>query len=157
LYPGGSLATIDVAHREDRSLAILKVCKPPETPGHAHSGAWFSGPGLVKAFTTMYTAVRIPIPTSRRVIMKEPDPMDWRNRAACLDEDPELFFPIGNTGPAILQIEEAKAVCRRCDVREQCLAWALEAGQDHGVWGGLSEDERRALKRRNARAKIRTA
>jgi WhiB family redox-sensing transcriptional regulator len=111
----------------------------------------------VKAFTTMYTAVRIPIPTSRRVIMKEPDPMDWRNRAACLDEDPELFFPIRNTGPAILQIEEAKAVCRRCDVREQCLAWALEAGQDHGVWGGLSEDERRALKRRNARAKIRTA
>ena len=41
--------------------------------------------------------------------------MDWRNRAACLDEDPELFFPIGNTGPAIRQIEEAKTVCRRCD------------------------------------------
>ncbi len=64
--------------------------------------------------------------------------MDWRSRSACLDEDPELFFPIGNTGPAILQIEEAKQVCRRCEVREQCLAWALEAGQDHGVWGGLS-------------------
>ena len=82
--------------------------------------------------------------------------MDWRHRSACLDEDPELFFPIGNTGPAILQIEEAKKVCRRCEVREQCLAWALEAGQDHGVWGGMSEDERRALKRRNARAKVRT-
>jgi WhiB family transcriptional regulator, redox-sensing transcriptional regulator len=81
--------------------------------------------------------------------------VDWRHRSACLEEDPELFFPIGNTGPAILQIEEAKAVCRRCEVREQCLAWALEAGQDHGVWGGMSEDERRALKRRNARAKIR--
>ena len=53
--------------------------------------------------------------------------MDWRSRSACLDEDPELFFPIGNTGPAILQIEEAKQVCRRCEVREQCLAWALEA------------------------------
>ena len=81
--------------------------------------------------------------------------MDWRHRSACLDEDPELFFPIGNTGPAILQIEEAKQVCRRCEVREQCLAWALEAGQDHGVWGGMSEDERRALKRRNARARVR--
>ena len=81
--------------------------------------------------------------------------MDWRSRSACHDEDPELFFPIGNTGPAILQIEEAKQVCRRCEVREQCLAWALEAGQDHGVWGGLSEDERRALKRRKARARIR--
>jgi WhiB family transcriptional regulator, redox-sensing transcriptional regulator len=88
---------------------------------------------------------------------EEPHAMDWRNRAACLDEDPELFFPIGNTGPAILQIEEAKQVCRRCEVREQCLAWALEAGQDHGVWGGLSEDERRALKRRNARARVRSA
>ena len=71
--------------------------------------------------------------------------MDWRHKAACLDEDPELFFPIGNTGPALLQIEEAKQVCRRCDVRDACLQWALEAGQDHGVWGGLSEDERRAL------------
>ena len=80
--------------------------------------------------------------------------MDWRHHAICRDEDPELFFPIGNTGPAILQIEEAKQVCRRCEVREQCLAWALEAGQDHGVWGGLSEDERRALKRRNARARL---
>jgi WhiB family transcriptional regulator, redox-sensing transcriptional regulator len=89
--------------------------------------------------------------------IKDPPAMDWRHRSACLDEDPELFFPIGNTGPAILQIEEAKQVCRRCDVREQCLAWALEAGQDHGVWGGLSEDERRALKRRNARARVRTA
>jgi WhiB family transcriptional regulator, redox-sensing transcriptional regulator len=79
--------------------------------------------------------------------------MDWRHRAACLDEDPELFFPIGNTGPALLQIEEAKAVCRRCDVVETCLRWALDTGQDAGVWGGLSEDERRALKRRNARAR----
>ena len=61
------------------------------------------------------------------------------------DEDPELFFPIGNTGPALLQIEEAKQICRRCDVRDACLQWALEAGQDHGVWGGLSEDERRAI------------
>src|SRR6478736_3887197 len=78
--------------------------------------------------------------------------MDWRDRAACLDADPELFFPIGNTGPAILQIEEAKAVCRTCPVIDTCLKWALETGQDAGVWGGLSEDERRALKRRNARA-----
>ena len=81
--------------------------------------------------------------------------MDWRHVAACRDEDPELFFPIGNTGPALLQIEEAKSVCRRCPVREECLQFALETGQDAGVWGGLSEDERRALKRRNARARAR--
>ena len=81
--------------------------------------------------------------------------MDWRHVAACRDEDPELFFPIGNTGPALLQIEEAKSVCRRCPVREDCLQFALESGQDAGVCGGLSEDERRALKRRNARARAR--
>ena len=77
--------------------------------------------------------------------------MDWRHRASCLDEDPELFFPIGNTGPALAQIELAKAVCHRCPVIDTCLKWALESGQDAGVWGGLSEDERRALKRRTAR------
>lgn len=75
--------------------------------------------------------------------------MDWRHQAICRDEDPELFFPVGTTGPALLQIAEAKAVCRRCPVTESCLQWALESGQDAGVWGGMSEDERRALKRRN--------
>ncbi|SEA72616.1 WhiB family transcriptional regulator, redox-sensing transcriptional regulator [Bowdeniella nasicola] len=79
--------------------------------------------------------------------------MDWRHKAKCLTEDPELFFPIGNTGPALTQIEEAKAVCRQCDVQETCLKWAIENGQDSGVWGGMSEDERRALKRRTARAR----
>lgn len=78
---------------------------------------------------------------------------DWRDEAACLEEDPELFFPIGNTGPAVRQIEDAKAVCRRCEVAGTCLRWALDTGQDAGVWGGLSEDERRALKRRNARVR----
>ena len=78
--------------------------------------------------------------------------MTWRNRAACLEEDPELFFPTGNTGPALVQIEEAKLICGRCDVVERCLAWAIEFGQDAGVWGGMSAEERRALKRRTARA-----
>lgn len=83
--------------------------------------------------------------------------MDWRHNAVCREEDPELFFPLGNTGPALLQIEEAKAVCRRCPVMEPCLQWALEAGVDDGVWGGLSEDERRAMKRRAARNRARNA
>lgn len=71
--------------------------------------------------------------------------------AACRDEDPDLFFPIGSTGPALVQTEEAKEVCRGCPVREQCLEWAMENGQDSGVWGGLAEAERRALKRRTRR------
>ncbi|RSS15373.1 WhiB family transcriptional regulator [Streptomyces sp. WAC05458] len=73
---------------------------------------------------------------------------NWRDRSACREEDPDLFFPIGNTGPALLQIEEAKAVCRRCPVMERCLQWALESGQEYGVWGGLDEDDRRRMKRR---------
>src|SRR3954463_12173687 len=74
--------------------------------------------------------------------------MDWRHRAVCRDEDPELFFPIGTSGPALLQVEQAKAVCRRCSATDECLQWALESGQGAGVWGGMSEEERRAVKRR---------
>jgi WhiB family redox-sensing transcriptional regulator len=83
--------------------------------------------------------------------------MDFRHLAACREEDPELFFPIGETGPALLQIEEARAVCRRCPVMEACGDWALAAGTDAdaGVWGGLSEEERRSIKRRAARNRVR--
>jgi WhiB family transcriptional regulator, redox-sensing transcriptional regulator len=80
--------------------------------------------------------------------------MTWRDRVACLGEDPELFFPIGNTGPALVQIEEAKVICRGCAVVGTCLEWALDFHQDSGVWGGLSADERRAVKRRTARARL---
>jgi len=79
--------------------------------------------------------------------------MTWRNRAACLDADPELFFPTGNTGPALVQIGAEKLICGRCDVVETCLDLAIEFGQDDGVWGGLSAEERRTLKRRAARAR----
>ncbi len=79
--------------------------------------------------------------------------MDWRHRAICRDEDPELFFPVGTSGPALVQIAEAKAVCRRCPVATSCLDWALDSGQDAGVWGGMSEDERRLLKRRSTRTR----
>jgi WhiB family redox-sensing transcriptional regulator len=80
-------------------------------------------------------------------------PMDWRDKAACLTVDPELFFPVGNTGPALDQIDKAKQVCGGCPVVESCLQYALESNQDSGVWGGMSEDERRAHKRRIARAR----
>ena len=71
---------------------------------------------------------------------------DWRAKAACRDKDPELFFPVGNTGAA-------KTVCRSCEVIDSCLRTALDTNQDYGVWGGMSEDERRALKRRAMRAR----
>ncbi|HSX33305.1 MAG TPA: WhiB family transcriptional regulator [Candidatus Saccharimonadales bacterium] len=75
--------------------------------------------------------------------------LDWLTEGICKDEDPDLFFPIGNDGPALLQTAQAKAVCRRCPVKDECLQWALETGQDDGVWGALSKDERRRLRTRN--------
>ena len=83
--------------------------------------------------------------------------MDWRHQAVCRDEDPELFFPVGNSGPALAQSAQAKVVCNRCPVTSQCLKWALETGQDAGVWGGMSEEERRALRRRKNRGRRRVA
>lgn len=77
--------------------------------------------------------------------------MEWVQRARCKDEDPELFFPIGTTGPAAEQIERARAVCQGCPVRGECLEWALATGQDAGVWGATSEDERRAMRRARRR------
>jgi WhiB family transcriptional regulator, redox-sensing transcriptional regulator len=67
-------------------------------------------------------------------------------RGACRHEDPELFFPVGSTGPALLQAARAKAVCAGCPVRIDCLDYAIETGQSAGVWGGVSEEERRAIR-----------
>jgi WhiB family redox-sensing transcriptional regulator len=75
-------------------------------------------------------------------------PADWRFDAACATEDPELFFPVGISGPALAQTALAKSVCQGCPVLEDCRKWALDTGQDAGVWGGMDEDERRALKRK---------
>jgi WhiB family redox-sensing transcriptional regulator len=77
--------------------------------------------------------------------------MDWRHRSACLDQNPDLFFPIGQAEPAMAQVEEARRICRRCEVRQPCLSWALEAGLDHGVLGGLTEIERRPLRQARSR------
>ena len=77
--------------------------------------------------------------------------MDWVHRARCKDEDPELFFPVGTTGPAAAQMTAAKAICMLCEVSGECLEWAMATGQHAGVWGGLSEDERRALRRARRR------
>lgn len=72
---------------------------------------------------------------------------DWRETARCKEMDPDLFFPVGTTGPALLQIEAAKAVCRQCDVREECLQYAIDSNQEYGIWGGLTEEERRYMRR----------
>jgi len=74
--------------------------------------------------------------------------LDWQHAAACRNEDPELFFPVGAAGvEVLLQVREAKAVCARCPVAGECLAQAVEFGDEAGIWGGLDEAERRELTR----------
>jgi WhiB family redox-sensing transcriptional regulator len=75
------------------------------------------------------------------------DAEDWRKVAACKHTEPDLFFPVGTTGPAIEQIEAAKRVCRSCEAIEPCLEFALATNQESGIWGGTSEEERRKLRK----------
>lgn len=81
----------------------------------------------------------------------------WRARANCRDEDPNLFYP-GHEGvgrPA--KSEKALGICAVCDVREECLEYALETNQEYGVWGGVEEEQRRRLRKRWLAEKRRNA
>jgi WhiB family redox-sensing transcriptional regulator len=73
---------------------------------------------------------------------------DWGLRAACRSADPELFFPVSGAGPSVAQVAEAKTVCARCEVRRECLAFALATRQPYGIWGGTSPDERTVLRKK---------
>jgi len=76
----------------------------------------------------------------------------WQERANCLGVDPDLFFPERGAST-----REAKAVCRGCEVRGECLEYALEHGEKFGIWGGLSERERRRVRRQRALERRRLA
>ena len=73
----------------------------------------------------------------------EPDAQSWQEQALCAETDPEAFFPEkgGST-------REAKKICTGCEVKAQCLEYALSNDERFGIWGGLSERERRRLRRR---------
>ena len=73
------------------------------------------------------------------------DSQDWMDDALCQQVDPDLWFP--EKGGAT---QQAKSVCARCDNRPECLAYALKNKERHGIWGGLSERERRALSQEDA-------
>lgn len=72
----------------------------------------------------------------------QPSDEDWYSQALCPETDPDAFYPEKGGSTA-----EAKKVCRGCPVRTQCLQWALDNDERFGVWGGLSDRERRRLKR----------
>jgi hypothetical protein len=71
----------------------------------------------------------------------------WMRQALCAQTDPDLFF-----SDSASRIEQAKAICGQCPVRDECLSHALQAREEFGVWGGLDRDERRRLLRRSRRA-----
>lgn len=76
------------------------------------------------------------------------EPKTWWDFANCLGVEPDLFFPERGAST-----KEAKEVCRGCVVREDCLEYALDHGEKFGIWGGMSERERRRLRRQRALAR----
>ncbi len=70
---------------------------------------------------------------------------DWRALALCAEHDPDLWF-----APGAIEHTQAKSICRKCPVRADCLGYAMTAPVDHGVWGGLTERERRRRRREAA-------
>lgn len=80
------------------------------------------------------------------------DDMAWADRGACRDADPELFFPSRESSPA--QVVAAKRICGGCPVLKQCGDYAVAAGERIGIWGGMTGDERREI-RREARQRLR--
>lgn len=81
-------------------------------------------------------------------ISEQPEPGGWQDFANCLGVDPDLFFPERGAST-----REAKEVCRGCVVRDDCLEFALGNGEKFGIWGGLSERERRRIRRQRTLAR----
>jgi WhiB family transcriptional regulator, redox-sensing transcriptional regulator len=82
----------------------------------------------------------------------------WKSMAACGSAEPDLFFPISAATSNQLQVSEAKIVCARCLVRRECLDFAIQTRQMHGIWGGMTEEERySAVKTRQQQAPMSVA
>ncbi|MBG6239569.1 WhiB family redox-sensing transcriptional regulator [Mycetocola sp. CAN_C7] len=86
--------------------------------------------------------VQLGVPGVRKAV-DDDNPLSWQTDSLCAQTDPEAFFPEkgGST-------RDAKRICTSCEVRSQCLEYALENDERFGIWGGLSERERRKLKKR---------
>jgi WhiB family transcriptional regulator, redox-sensing transcriptional regulator len=86
----------------------------------------------------------------QRITNKLLQPVDWQVKARCTEVDPEIFFPErGGSSKA------ARAVCSNCEVRMQCLEYALNNKEQFGIWGGTSERERRRLRKERATRRLR--
>jgi WhiB family transcriptional regulator, redox-sensing transcriptional regulator len=86
--------------------------------------------------------------------MSEFTPVDWMSDAACSDKSPDMFFPVGKTANARSTEAQAKKVCSTCIVKVDCLEYALYHSIDHGIWGGVNEDDRRFMRRERRRERL---
>lgn len=114
-----------------------------DEPRHVHDDAAAARAALRREASWFAETRPVRALTSLQDLATEPDPddeLDWQTDALCAQVDPELFFP--DKGGTSLP---AKAVCARCDVREPCLDYALDNGERFGIWGGLSERQRRRI------------
>jgi WhiB family redox-sensing transcriptional regulator len=82
----------------------------------------------------------MPVAQEKEALLED---QDWRAAALCSGGNAELWFAVG-----ALEHKQAKMICRQCPVRSECLTYAMEAPVDHGIWGGLTERERRRTRRR---------
>ena len=89
--------------------------------------------------------VRLGVPGVRGRLVENEDPLGWQTDSLCAQTDPEAFFPEkgGST-------RDAKKICQSCEVRTECLEYALRNDERFGIWGGLSERERRKLRKRDS-------
>jgi WhiB family transcriptional regulator, redox-sensing transcriptional regulator len=78
----------------------------------------------------------------------------WQESAACKTAEPELFFPISATGRSRADTARARAICHDCPVRQACLDYAMATSQQHGIWGGFTEEERHRRRRAQARQRL---
>ena len=142
--PGSSPVLATGQDRRPRAVRRPDKCRAQRPAGGSvRTGASSCGPlsggGIEASAMSTSTAAAGPTRDSRA---------DWRDEAACRDADPELFFPDGDIRSARAQVKMAKLICRGCPVSATCLSWALASGQQAGIWGGMTEDERRRLHRR---------
>jgi WhiB family transcriptional regulator, redox-sensing transcriptional regulator len=113
--------------------------------GHAAYGGADTWRGHAQRLMSI---TRTPLSEALNMLSATSGAPGWQRSAACRSADPELFFPASSSGHSVEQAERAKAVCRVCIVRRQCLQHAIAANEAYGVWGGMTEDERRRAARR---------
>jgi WhiB family redox-sensing transcriptional regulator len=77
----------------------------------------------------------------------------WRESGACLTADPDLFFPVAAGSVGSRQADSARRICAGCRVRQECLEFAIDMGEAHGIWGGTTPDERRRARRNQLAAR----